>query len=209
MSGGWSYGRSQFNRAVQASRQPGSSFKPFVYLAAMDAGLTPASVVQDAPFSYDPGLRPAGLDAQELRRRLSRPDDPAARARAVAQPDDGARRPADRHEEGGRRRQGIRRRRQYGPLSADGAGRRRHHLAAHDHGLRHAGQRRARDHAVAGRSRAGPQRQDRLSPRAAHLQGLRRAAARPSSRRRPRSSIRASPSTIPPRSTRSCTCCRA
>ena len=47
--------RSQFNRAVQASRQPGSAFKPFVYLAAMDAGLTPASVGQDEPFSYDPG----------------------------------------------------------------------------------------------------------------------------------------------------------
>jgi penicillin-binding protein 1A len=55
MSGGWSYGRSQFNRAVQAARQPGSSFKPFVYLAAMDSGFTPASIVLDAPFSYDPG----------------------------------------------------------------------------------------------------------------------------------------------------------
>ena len=55
MSGGWSYARSQFNRAVQAARQPGSAFKPFVYLAAMDAGFTPASVVLDAPFSYDPG----------------------------------------------------------------------------------------------------------------------------------------------------------
>jgi len=55
LSGGWSYGRSQFNRAVQAARQPGSSFKPFVYLAAMDAGFSPASVVLDAPFSYDPG----------------------------------------------------------------------------------------------------------------------------------------------------------
>ena len=55
MSGGWSYGRSQFNRAVQAARQPGSAFKPFVYLAAMDSGFTPASIVLDAPFSYDPG----------------------------------------------------------------------------------------------------------------------------------------------------------
>ncbi|WP_421998047.1 penicillin-binding protein 1A [Reyranella sp.] len=55
MTGGWSYGRSQFNRAVQAARQPGSAFKPFVYLAAMDAGFTPASIVLDAPFSYDPG----------------------------------------------------------------------------------------------------------------------------------------------------------
>ncbi len=55
MSGGWSYQRSQFNRAVQAARQPGSAFKPFVYLAAMDSGFSPASIVLDAPFSYDPG----------------------------------------------------------------------------------------------------------------------------------------------------------
>ncbi len=55
MSGGWAYGMSQFNRAVQAQRQPGSSFKPFVYLAAMDAGLTPSSIVLDAPFEFDPG----------------------------------------------------------------------------------------------------------------------------------------------------------
>ena len=55
MSGGWSYGMSQFNRAVQAQRQPGSSFKPFVYLAAMDSGLTPSTIVEDAPFEYDPG----------------------------------------------------------------------------------------------------------------------------------------------------------
>ncbi len=55
MSGGWSYGRSQFNRAVQAARQPGSAFKPFVYVAAMDAGLTPATIVLDGPFSYSPG----------------------------------------------------------------------------------------------------------------------------------------------------------
>ena len=55
MSGGWAYGMSQFNRAVQAQRQPGSSFKPFVYLAAMDAGLTPSTIVMDAPFEYDPG----------------------------------------------------------------------------------------------------------------------------------------------------------
>ncbi len=55
MAGGWSYGMSQFNRAVQANRQPGSAFKPFVYLAAMDAGLTPATIVEDGPFSYDPG----------------------------------------------------------------------------------------------------------------------------------------------------------
>lgn len=55
MAGGWSYGMSQFNRAVQAQRQPGSAFKPFVYLAGMDAGLTPATIVLDDKFSYEPG----------------------------------------------------------------------------------------------------------------------------------------------------------
>ena len=49
MVGGFSYGQSQFNRAVQAERQPGSAFKPVVYAAALDNGYTPASVVLDAP----------------------------------------------------------------------------------------------------------------------------------------------------------------
>jgi penicillin-binding protein 1A len=49
MVGGFSYGASQFNRATQAKRQPGSSFKPVVYAAALDNGYTPSSVVMDAP----------------------------------------------------------------------------------------------------------------------------------------------------------------
>jgi penicillin-binding protein 1A len=55
MSGGFSYGQSEFNRATQARRQPGSAFKPFVYLAALDAGFTPSSLVLDAPFVIDQG----------------------------------------------------------------------------------------------------------------------------------------------------------
>ncbi|MGJ8529266.1 penicillin-binding protein 1A [Maritalea sp.] len=47
--GGFSFASSEFNRATQAQRQPGSSFKPFVYAAALDNGYTPASVVLDAP----------------------------------------------------------------------------------------------------------------------------------------------------------------
>ncbi|MBB5754158.1 penicillin-binding protein 1A [Prosthecomicrobium pneumaticum] len=54
--GGFSFSESQFNRATQAMRQPGSSFKPFVYAAALDNGYTPSSVVMDAPFEYDPGF---------------------------------------------------------------------------------------------------------------------------------------------------------
>ena len=48
--GGYSFEQSQFNRATQAKRQPGSAFKPFVYAAALDNGFTPASQVLDAPF---------------------------------------------------------------------------------------------------------------------------------------------------------------
>jgi len=55
MNGGFSFEQSQFNRATQAKRQPGSAFKPFVYLAALDSGFTPATLVLDAPFVVDQG----------------------------------------------------------------------------------------------------------------------------------------------------------
>src|SRR5690606_5998457 len=51
MVGGRDYGESQFNRTVQAMRQPGSAFKPFVYLAAMEAGAAPDSRRHDAPIT--------------------------------------------------------------------------------------------------------------------------------------------------------------
>ena len=56
MSGGFSFERSQFNRATQALRQPGSVIKPFIYLAALDNGYTPTSIVVDAPFALDQGV---------------------------------------------------------------------------------------------------------------------------------------------------------
>jgi penicillin-binding protein 1A len=55
MVGGYDYGRSQFNRAIQAYRQPGSAFKPLVYAAAFDHGFTPASIIVDSPVSFDDG----------------------------------------------------------------------------------------------------------------------------------------------------------
>jgi penicillin-binding protein 1A len=60
MVGGFSFDQSKFNRATQALRQPGSSFKPYVYATALDNGYTPSSVVLDGPIEVDqgPGLPP-------------------------------------------------------------------------------------------------------------------------------------------------------
>ena len=55
MSGGWSFETSQFNRATQANRQPGSSFKPMVYLTAMENNISPSQRFLDAPFVVDGG----------------------------------------------------------------------------------------------------------------------------------------------------------
>jgi penicillin-binding protein 1A len=57
--GGFDFNQSKFNRATQAFRQPGSNFKPFLYSAALDAGFTPASLINDAPVVFD---TPAGVD---------------------------------------------------------------------------------------------------------------------------------------------------
>lgn len=68
MVGGYDFTKSQFNRAVQALRQPGSSFKPLVYTAALEAGMTPTSTVLDAPLTHDlpggKGWRPDNYDGK-------------------------------------------------------------------------------------------------------------------------------------------------
>jgi penicillin-binding protein 1A len=68
IAGGFSFAQSQFDRATQARRQPGSSFKPLIYTAALDNGYTPSSIVVDGPIEIDqgPGMpkwRPRNYDA--------------------------------------------------------------------------------------------------------------------------------------------------
>jgi penicillin-binding protein 1A len=65
MVGGRNYAESQYNRAVTARRQPGSSFKPFVYLTAIEAGLTPDTIRQDAPLNIK-GWKPENYEHQYL-----------------------------------------------------------------------------------------------------------------------------------------------
>jgi penicillin-binding protein 1A len=61
--GGQSYAESQFNRALRAHRQPGSAFKPFIYLTALESGLTPESIVRDAPIVRK-GWSPRNFDGR-------------------------------------------------------------------------------------------------------------------------------------------------
>ncbi|PZU84424.1 MAG: penicillin-binding protein [Chelatococcus sp.] len=77
MVGGFSHDQSEFNRATQALRQPGSSFKPFVYATALDNGYTPSSIIMDAPIEIDqgPGLgmwRPENYDGKSTGPRTLR-----------------------------------------------------------------------------------------------------------------------------------------
>src|SRR5260370_6683187 len=73
MVGGFSFDQSQFNRATQAYRQPGSSFKPIVYSSALDNGYTPSTMVVDAPIGIDQGQgagvwRPENFDPVNVTR---------------------------------------------------------------------------------------------------------------------------------------------
>ena len=63
--GGYSFSQSQFNRATQAYRQPGSAFKPFVYAAALDSGFTPVTKILDAPFVIEHNDRDESCKEQQ------------------------------------------------------------------------------------------------------------------------------------------------
>src|SRR5271166_3082240 len=82
MIGGRNHAESQFNRAVRAMRQPGSAFKPFIYLAAVENGFTPDTVVYDSPIAIE-GWRPANFEksyrgAVDLRTALTHSSNMAA-----------------------------------------------------------------------------------------------------------------------------------
>ena len=85
MVGGRNYSESQYNRAVTAKRQPGSAFKPFVYLTAIEAGMTPDTIRQDAPINVK------GWKPENFERRISRRGDADAGAGEFAQYGRGAR----------------------------------------------------------------------------------------------------------------------
>ncbi len=95
MVGGYDYANSQFDRASEARRQPGSAFKPFVYLAAMEQGRTPDSTRVDAP---DPHRQ---VDAGELQRQVLRQGHAGDGARQVAEFGGGAARHGGRSRFGG------------------------------------------------------------------------------------------------------------
>ncbi len=73
MVGGFSYDQSQFNRATQALRQPGSSFKPIVYATALDNGYTPSTVVLDAPIEIQQGPGQAAWEPENYERKFYGP----------------------------------------------------------------------------------------------------------------------------------------
>ncbi len=172
MVGGFSYAQSEFNRATQAMRQPGSSFKPIVYSAALDNGYTPASVIMDGPITIQSGnttWTPKNYDGT-----VARSGDLALGHREVAQPDDGAARQRHGHETGRRICRALRRLRSSGAVSADGAGLRRDHRDAHGVGLFDHGQWRQVDQTVADRPDPGSLRQDGLQAGRARLRRLQR-----------------------------------
>ncbi|HZK12705.1 MAG TPA: penicillin-binding protein 1A [Atribacterota bacterium] len=64
MVGGKDFGESKFNRAIQAYRQPGSAFKPFIYLTALDNGYTPSNIIEDSPITFENGWSPENYEQE-------------------------------------------------------------------------------------------------------------------------------------------------
>ena len=89
--GGFDFNRNKFNHVTQALRQPGSSFKPFIYSAALEKGFTAATVINDAPLRFEAGQTgSAGMGAEELRWQLWRADATTRRSGKVEESGVGA-----------------------------------------------------------------------------------------------------------------------
>ena len=82
MVGGFDYAKNKFNHVTQAWRQPGSSFKPFIYSAALEKGFTPATVINDAPLFFDAGV--TGSQPWEPKNYDGQFDGPMSMRRALA-----------------------------------------------------------------------------------------------------------------------------
>ena len=174
MVGGFSYDQSQFNRATQALRQPGSSFKPLVYAAAIDNGYTPSTIVLDAPLEIDMGAGGGGVwKPENYGGKFYGPSTLRFGLEHVAQRDDGAARARHRHADDRRIRQKVRCLRQPAAVSLVCAGRRRDHSAAHGRRLFDARQRRQAREADADRPHPGPLRPHHLQTRPARVPRLR------------------------------------
>ncbi|MBD8657895.1 penicillin-binding protein 1A [Oxalobacteraceae sp. CFBP 13730] len=81
--GGFDFNRNKFNHVTQAWRQPGSSFKPFIYSASLERGLSPATIINDAPISFDAGQ--TGGQAWEPKNYDSKYDGPMTMRRGLQQ----------------------------------------------------------------------------------------------------------------------------
>ena len=81
--GGFDFNRNKFNHVTQAWRQPGSSFKPFIYSASLERGLSPATIINDAPISFDAGQ--TGGQAWEPKNYDSKYDGPMTMRRGLMQ----------------------------------------------------------------------------------------------------------------------------
>src|SRR3989442_1149256 len=136
MVGGYDFFRSEFNRAVQARRQPGSAFKPFVYVAALESGFTPADRVRHRRVVDAAGGREAG----QLRPEVPRPDDAAAGRRGVDQRGHGQAAGADRAQPHRARGAPLRDHQSPRREPEPGAGHLRPHAARAHLGVRHARQ---------------------------------------------------------------------